>query len=126
MPDWSIKIVPSKSRKPGVLAEFVPDIDGALPGQPLEVETDDLVSWNNTTPEDHWPWPLESEDAQPVDPPPQNQYLTVKAVKPDTPSPWYNVVASDGTIYYCCKLHPAERGKLVVVSFGQPSDSPTS
>ena len=38
MPDWSIKIVPAKNQKPGVLAEFVADAPDAEPGT-FDVET---------------------------------------------------------------------------------------
>lgn len=120
MPDWSIKIVPSKSEIAGVHAVFVPDIDGAKPGQPLKVQQGDLVSWNNTTNEDHWPWPVTSQNAPPVDPPPGGNVLTAASIKPDSSSPAYNIVATQGTtIFYCCKWHPAERGQMVVVGFGE-------
>jgi hypothetical protein len=123
MPDWSIKIVPSRSQKPGVLADFQPDIDGQKPGQPLKVQTDDLVSWNNTTAQDHWPWPVVSQDAPPTNPPPNGKYLVMVAVKPGSPSPAYNVGATQGTtLFYCCKLHPAERGQMVVVGFGDSAE----
>lgn len=118
MPDWSIKII--ASTRPDGPAQFVPDIDGAMPGAPLKVETDDLVSWNNTTDQEHWPWPVASQDGPVVDPPPGDNYLTTASVKPNSSSPAYNIGAASGTtIFYCCKLHPAERGQMVVVAFGQ-------
>jgi hypothetical protein len=127
MPDWSIKIVPSKSQVAGVLAEFVADVAGAKPGT-FDVQQGDLVSWNNTTPEEHWPWPVASQSAAPAIPlPPGSPVLTSGSVRAATSSDAYNVAAATGTtIFYCCRLHPAERGRLVVVPFGESSeDGPT-
>ena len=61
----SIKIVPSKSQIAGVLAEFVADEKDAEPGS-FDVEQGDLVSWNNTAPEEHWPWPVRRQNAPPA------------------------------------------------------------
>jgi hypothetical protein len=55
MPDWSIKIVPAEPPTTDVPAAFVPDLSGAQPGAPLTAQVDDIVTWNNTTNEDHWP-----------------------------------------------------------------------
>ena len=119
MPDWSIKIVPAKG-KPGVFARFKPDLKKAKPGQPLKVVQGDLVSWNNTTDKEHWPWPVASANAPPQDPTPDGNVLVSAVIKPDSSSPAYNVGAPAGTtIFYCCKCHPEERGQLVVVAFGQ-------
>ena len=41
---WSIKIVPT-----GDTVRFDPDVFGIDPGQPLQAEVDDMVSWNNQT-----------------------------------------------------------------------------
>ena len=60
MPDWSIKIVSDPSGGP---AAFVPDLKGAQPGQPLVATDDDLITWNNTTNEPHWPWPADEKFA---------------------------------------------------------------
>ena len=119
MPDWSIKIVPVKGQ-PNVSAQFQPDIDGSKPGQPLKVVQGDLVSWNNTTDQPHWPWMVASQNAPPVNPPPGGPVMVVKQIAPDSSSSAYNIVATQGTtIFYCCKLHPAERGQMVVVGFGE-------
>jgi hypothetical protein len=127
MPDWSIKIVPSKRQIPGVLAEFVADVEDAKAGS-FDVQQGDLVSWNNTAPEEHWPWPVASQNAPPAIPlPPGSPVLVTDSVKPATSSDAYNVAAPAGTtLFYCCRLHPAERGRLVVVEFGESSeDAPT-
>jgi hypothetical protein len=127
MPDWSIKIVPAKHPKPGVLAEFVADVLDAEAGT-FDVQQGDLVSWNNTTADEHWPWPVVSPTASPAIPlPPGSPVLVTDSVKPATSSDDYNVAAAAGsTIFYCCRLHPAERGRLVVRPFGGSSeDGPT-
>jgi hypothetical protein len=127
MSDWSIKIVPAKNQKPGVLAEFIADVPDAEPGT-FDVETGDLVSWDNECPEPHWPWPVASETAPPVDPLPSGlSPLVPGSIGPSTSSDDYSVTSKTGTtIWYCCKLHPAERASLVVVPFGQPPKSPPS
>ena len=57
MPDWSIKIVPNRS--PGQPPQLVPDLVGAKPGDPLQAQEGDLVSWNNTTGQPYQPWPTD-------------------------------------------------------------------
>ena len=54
MPDWSIKIT-----NVGGTPAFVPDLIGAKPGLALVAQVDDLVTWNNTTDQPHWPWPTD-------------------------------------------------------------------
>ena len=58
---------------------------------------------------------------------PGSPVLVTDSVKPNTSSDFYNVAAPAGTtLFYCCRLHPAERGRLVVVGFGKSSkDTPT-
>jgi hypothetical protein len=132
MPDWSIKIVPLKHPTPDVLAEFVADVPDAKSGS-FDVQQGDLVSWNNTATQDHWPWLLPSADAQPPGPdgppPPDEDPNDLGKVKPSTSTDYYNVGMAPAVppnppnvLYYCCRLHPAERGRLVVVPFGQSSD----
>jgi hypothetical protein len=123
MPDWSIKIVPLKNPTPEVHAQFVGDVVGAPPGK-FDVQQGDFVSWNNTTTEAHWPWPLKSQISAPEIPlPPGSPVLVSGSITPKTSSDDYNVAAKTGTtIWYCCRLHPAERACLVVVPFGQSSE----
>jgi hypothetical protein len=127
MGDWSIKIVPPKNRKPGVLAEFIANVPNAKPGT-FNVETGDLVSWDNECKESHWPWPVESENAPPVDPlSPDLSPLSPTSIQSSSSSDDYSVTAKTGTtIWYCCKFHPAERARLVVVPFGTPPEGPPS
>ena len=56
MPDWSIKIVPAAEADQDAPAAFKPDLKGTKPGNPLKVQGDDIVTWNNTTDGRHWPW----------------------------------------------------------------------
>jgi hypothetical protein len=86
MPDWSIKIVPSKAGRARVLAEFVGDVKGAPAGK-FKVQQGDLVSWNNTTTEEHWPWPVTSKHAQPQIPLPSDVPVLVSgSIKPRRPA----------------------------------------
>ena len=54
MPDPSIKFIPIKNPTPDRRADFVLDEDGDPPG-PFNVFQGDLVSWNNTTGDEHQP-----------------------------------------------------------------------
>ncbi|HEY6320050.1 MAG TPA: hypothetical protein VJA16_00645 [Thermoanaerobaculia bacterium] len=122
MPDWSIKIVQAGSG-----AEFVPDLYGAKPGDPLKTQQDDLVTWNNTTNDPHQPWPSDANynplpDAQ-VLPRGGPSYLSDVIPAQGSSRPSYDVAQPAGTpqpstwtVYYCCKLHPtvaSERGTIV-------------
>jgi len=122
MPDWSIKIVHGSS---GDGAEFIPDLKGAKAGDPLEAMQDDLVTWNNTTEEEHQPWPSDSsytalpnEDVLPRGGP---NYLSDIIPANDSSRPSYNVTQpasapATWTVYYICALHPyveSERGSII-------------
>lgn len=119
MPDWSIKIIPNPSQIAGQPAVFVPDLKGAKPGDPLKAQVDDIVTWNNTTNQPHWPWPTDAN----FKPLPDSQvprgsanYLSDQIPPGSSSRPSYVVVApaSGSTIYYCCKLNPAMHGTIVV------------
>jgi hypothetical protein len=119
MPDWSIRIVASQSG-----TSFIPDLHGAQAGDPLQASQDDLVTWNNTTNEEHQPWPTDAE----YNPYPDDQvqrgtasYLSDVIPAGDSSRPSYDVVQpsnpapSTWTIHYFCKLHPSaltERGRI--------------
>ena len=127
MPDWSIKIVPTT----GGGAEFVPDLKGKKAGDPLQCMADDLVTWNNTTEEQHQPWPadatytaLPNDKVLPRGGPnylsdiipaggssrPSYDVAQPAAVPPATTSP------NQWTVYYICALHlyvESERGTIV-------------
>lgn len=121
MADWSIKIVPASS---GGGAAFAPDIQGYGPGDPLPVQQDDLVTWNNTTNETHQPWPTDSSynplsEAE-VLPRGSANYLSDPIPAGQSSRPSYDAALPDGnpqawTVYYFCKLHPdieSERGTM--------------
>lgn len=122
MPDWSIKIVPSAA---GGGATFMPDLHGAKPGDPLQAQQDDLVSWNNTTTEVHQPWQTDS-NYQPLSQAwvKTHPYLYMSDPIPaqQSSSPSYDVAQPGDqspppswTIYYYCKTHPTratERGTI--------------
>ena len=124
MPDWSIKIVPSSS---GTGAAFQPDLKGKNPGDPLECMVDDLVTWNNTTHDQHQPWPADSSyNALPNDqvlPRGGPNYLSDIVPAGGSSRPSYDVAQPSTqpppqtwTVYYICALHPyveSERGTII-------------
>lgn len=116
MPDWSITIIPSANG-----AAFVPDLHGAQPGDPLHTQQDDLVTWNNTTHDEHQPWPADAD----YNPLPGSEvtrgsarYLSDVIPPGGSSRPSYDVAAPSSpapqtwTVYYVCKLHPDERGTI--------------
>ena len=121
MPDWSIKIIPSPSQIVGAPPLLLPDLVGAKPGDPLQVQEDDLVSWNNTTGQSYQPWPTDQNGnpltvsaaftppgKPPVTPPVPpwfpDGYLSNMIPANRSSTPAYNVVMPSppgNTIYYC-------------------------
>jgi hypothetical protein len=120
MPDWSIKIVPVGQPTTDVPAAFVPDLIGSQPGTPLEAQVDDIVTWNNTTMQDHWPWPVDYYGNPLPDDKVSTQfgnYLSDKIPAGMSSRPSYNVPIvpfSGTTINYCCKLQPKMLGQIKV------------
>lgn len=116
MPDWSVKIEdnPGKPPQPGqppLPAVYTPDIDGTPTGTALTVVQGDIVSWNNTTDQAHWPAP-EDLDA--------HGSFMAAPVQPYSASTAYNVITKAGTtISYRCLLHQGEHGEIKVVNFGE-------
>lgn len=116
---WSIKII--KGKKAGAPSEFVPQLQPGGP-QGLLAQLGDLVTWNNTTDKVHEPWPaddkfkpLSKKAAGPAGSP---NYMSdeINPGKSSRPS-WVvtqPVPANGTTIYYCCKLHKKERGKVTI------------
>jgi hypothetical protein len=129
MPDWSVKIIRAANPTPNTPGAFVPDLVGAKPGTPLAAQVDDLVTWNNTTGDDHWPWPADS-NGQPL---PDSQVSIAKgnyfcdripAGSSSRPSYDVQMPPSGTTITYCCKLHQNEIGLISVSKI--PPLGPTS
>src|SRR5215469_16643195 len=118
MPDWSIKIVPAENPTTDLPAAFVPDLSGAQPGTPLNAQVDDIVTWNNTTNEDHWPWPVDYNGNPLPDAQVSTQFgnfFSEKIAAGMSSRPSYNVPSvpfSGTTINYCCKLHPKVLGQI--------------
>ena len=124
MPDWSIKIVP------GATAQFVPDIEGAKPGDTLVAQEADLISWNNTTDQPCQPWPTDAAG----NPLPDNlvsttigNYLSDEIPPNRSSSPAYVVVMqkSGPVITYCCKKNPRVRGTIEVTPIPQALKVPS-
>jgi hypothetical protein len=109
MADWSVKIIPDAN---GVPAAIVPDLHGSKPGDPLQVQEDDLISWNNTTDKPCQPWPTDWK-YQPV---PGAQGLSDQIPAGKSSRPLYDVPlpASGNIIYYYLKEYPNVRGTIVV------------
>jgi plastocyanin len=114
--DWSIKIVPS-----GSSVAFQPDVPGAKPGDPLQAQDADLISWNNRTGASHWPWAIDPTTGEP--------FVSVEAAKDaglylsDNVPPWESSTdtyvttappSGSTTIDYICKNHPNEKGQIIV------------
>jgi hypothetical protein len=88
------------------------------------VQQGDLVSWNNTTGDEHWPWLVAGPTAPPGPTPDGGVYLTLTSVKPASASDAYNLGQAPPTkLFYCCKFHPSERACIEVVP---PKTSGTS
>jgi hypothetical protein len=114
MPDWSIKFVPAKNPKPGLLADFVLDNPGN-PTSPFSVYQGDNVSWNNTTRDDHQPAVYDPVGG--AGPPAGNPQPIGDILKPHDSSDTYPVAAPAGsTVWFCCALHPNEVGTLRVIA----------
>jgi plastocyanin len=118
--NWSITIT-------GCPASFDPDVYGTEPGQPLEAQLGDLVSWNNQTDEPHQIW-LTDENGEPVEPAQKltdeiEQYTPsfpgyvpqVTDIRPEVPEE-EQATTKTGTIYYYCSIHPEEQGQITVVA----------
>lgn len=109
MADWSVKIIADAN---GVPVAIVPDLHGSKPGDPLQVQEDDLVSWNNTSNRPCQPWPTDWK-YQPL--------LGAQGLSNQIPAgtssrPLYNVAmpVSGNIIYYCLKEYPNVHGIIVV------------
>lgn len=120
MPDWSIKIIPNPAATADQPALLKPDLVGARPGDPLEAQEGDQVSWNNETGQPYQPWPTDAQyvplpvgavpwPPPPPPPPPQepppNLYLSDLIPGHRSSRPAYDVVmpTTGSIIYYCLK-----------------------
>jgi hypothetical protein len=116
MPDWSIKIIPNPAAIADQPALLQPDLVGARPGDPLEAQEGDQVSWDNETNQPYQPWPTDEHyNLQPVGgftpppaPPPFPNPSPDGSLSDMIPgnrssTPAYNVFmpANGATTYYC-------------------------
>jgi plastocyanin len=99
---WSIKIVK------GDPCTFEPDVY-CPPGQPkpqqLQVDVQDLISWNNLTSEPHEIYTKTETGPTPL----------TDLIQPDESSNGY-APQTAGTIEYYCNLHDGEIGTIEVLS----------
>jgi hypothetical protein len=94
----------------------VPDLVGARPGDPLQAQQFDLISWNNETDRPYQPWPTDEQGnlqalggvTPPPAPPPFSQpypdlLLTnmIPAHLSSTPAYEVAMPKKDNTVYYC-------------------------
>jgi len=134
MPDWSIKIIPNPAATADKPALLVPDLIGAKPGDPLQAQEGDQVSWNNETSQPYQPWPTDSSykllaingvtppPAPPAFPNPSPAGSLSDMIPGNLSStPAYNVVMpANGVTYYClidAKGNPTKvRGQINVTA----------
>lgn len=118
---WSIRIV--KGQNASDPAEFVPQLQPGGP-QGLLAQIDDLVTWNNKTDEVHEPWPTDQNfkplSKKVVGPTGSPNYMSDKINPGKSSRPSWKVlqpIPDNGqTVFYCCKLHKKERGKITITS----------
>ncbi len=118
--DFTIAIV----GPPGGLADFVPQ--GGNAGDPLIMKAGDIVSWDNQTDDIHQPWPADAKG----NPLPDSvvgksgkpNYLSDEIEPGESSRPaWVGKspikpVPGGSMIYYCCKRHPQEVGRIEIVT----------
>lgn len=97
---WSIMI----NQNPDGTVSFKPDVAGAQAGQPLGVQPNDLVTWNNRT---NQPLTLQSIS-------PAGVYLTDPIPAGQVSSPAYAVGGTAGTVTYSC-VNPSKQQHSIVV-----------
>jgi len=143
MPDWSIKIIPNPAATADKPALLVPDLVGAKPGDPLQTQEGDQVSWNNETSQPYQPWPTD-QNGNPqtlgaVTPPPAPPappwfpagYLSDMIPGNLSSTPAYNVFmpASGNVTYYClldAKGNPTKvYGQIIVTAMTTALNAPT-
>ena len=118
--DWSIRIVSVAGG-----AAFQSRVPNAIPGE-LQAQIGDIVSWGNATTDTHQPWPTQGNTANGVpaavpdpvlffsQPIAANASSTPQFVVPGALTTPPKTLAAGSVIYYCCKNHPTERGKIVI------------
>jgi hypothetical protein len=110
---------------------FQPDDPVGSPGQALEVDRGEDVSWNNETSDSHWPWPTDAQGKllKKAEAIALGFYLTDEVPAGKGSRPIYNVAPRfspiqqppppppelpPATITYVCRRHRKERGSIIV------------
>jgi len=125
---WSVRIVSA-----GAAAAFQPWGVDANPGDPVKAQVGDIVTWGNATTETHQPWPTEGNTptgapvasnpagsalffSQPIAANASStpQYVVPAALPAATAGGAATPLTAGSVIFYCCKNHPSERGKIVI------------
>jgi hypothetical protein len=123
MPDWSIKFVPAQNPTPDRRADFQLDSPKGKRGATIEVFNGDLVSWNNTTGDNHQPAVFAPVGGAGPPVPPAQPIGGILGSHQSSPA--YGVAAPAGSVIrFCCTQHSGEFGIMVVVDPGQSSGSP--
>jgi len=100
---WSITINASSPY-------FVADVYGTDPGDPLQAENNDVISWNNQTDDEHQPYQTD-ENYNPTGP---ALCDVIAAYQSSFPGFVPNGYTATTTIYYYCQKHTDEHGQIVV------------
>ena len=118
--DFSIKIEGAEGDTRFVPASVKVATGGGVP---------DTVSWGNrSTTQSHQPWPTRQDGTlltqQEVTGANARNYLSDEIPPRGSSTPVWVAATSTitgATIFYCCKLHPNERGTITVTDDGAPS-----
>jgi hypothetical protein len=123
---WSVKIETVGGRTVFTLNPG-PNQEPSAPGEPFTAQIGDGVSWRNDTAVAHTIWRTDGDGGPPVATvtrggrgiPPSFDALMSDPIAPDTSSSRQYFVNTEeplpATIYYCCLLHPNERGSIKVI-----------
>lgn len=110
--DWAIDIITS-----GTGAAFQPKLPNSKPGDPLNAQEGDIVTWGNRTNDVHQPWPTVGNQPNGDPAPPPATGLCDPIAANDSSRPQFVVNRKPGEqINYCCRYHPTERGQIIVVN----------
>src|SRR3954447_13400249 len=102
---WSVDIVAGAN--PGDPATFVAQNQPTAPVGTIYADQSDVVSWNNTTAQDHQP--VQTKLIPPLG------TVVWPVVTSGHQTSAYVVSGNPGTtIDYTCLLHPSEQGKIVI------------
>jgi plastocyanin len=108
---WSVNIVAGAN--PDDPATFVAQNQPNAPVGTIYADAGDIVSWNNTTDQDHQPV------QDPLEPPVGT--LVWPVVTPSHQTSGYVVTGKPGTtISYTCLLHSSEKGKILITPLSSP------